>query len=40
MVTSFIEAKEPKTYDLGKTKSRGSTLKRVGVKNHYDNQGQ
>lgn len=31
MVTSFIEAKELKTPDLGKITSRGSTLKGVGV---------
>jgi hypothetical protein len=39
MVTSFIEAKKLKTFDLGNTTSKGSTLKGVGVKNHYDNQG-
>jgi hypothetical protein len=40
MVTSFIEAKEPKTHDLGKMTSTGSILKGVGVENHCDNQGQ
>jgi hypothetical protein len=31
METSFIEAEEPKTPNLSKMTSRGSTLKGVGV---------
>jgi hypothetical protein len=31
MLASFVETKKPKTPNLGKTKFRGSTLRRVGV---------